>query len=357
MSALECPVSIGKSKNCAEAVRLKRLEYILQFASLAVLYYDYLLTLKDEINYIWLRKWRLSTMFYFFCRYALLANLLYLLAISEDLTGLDCHTGYKVCGALSVIGHIGIMAVWTLRTCAVYNNNKWLFGFFGALGATVAIMLIYRTPFMRCSGQKDLSKLLGANGAIFLFIELFSFLLATWKVWTLTREAKNKTDRPIIRLNKIIMSSGIYYIGGVSILSVAVLILNFKWKTGYLSRLLNGLKLPLSGFLTARFMLRLRAWDTSGVHVGPQTHPSTGMSSTVHTMQFHDRNSFFDEWKGDIGPARDAPSESDLSTKAESSNQRIHEILKPTTTHSSDPIELEEGKRWGSSHQGSDGKV
>lgn len=49
---------------------------------------------------------------------------------------------------------------------------------------------------------------LGANGAIFLFIELFSFLLATWKVWQLTSEAKNKTDRPITRLNKLIMSQG-----------------------------------------------------------------------------------------------------------------------------------------------------
>jgi Family of unknown function (DUF6533) len=81
------------------------LEYILQFASIgapessysrairlivaiAVLYYDYMLTLKDEITYIWMRKWKLSTLFYFCCRYALLANLLYLLAISEDLTGL-----------------------------------------------------------------------------------------------------------------------------------------------------------------------------------------------------------------------------------------------------------------------------
>ncbi|KAH6884660.1 hypothetical protein BKA70DRAFT_1339483 [Coprinopsis sp. MPI-PUGE-AT-0042] len=350
MSSLSCPVPIGKSKTCAEAVRLKRLEYILQFASIAVLYYDYMLTLKDEITYIWMRKWKLSTLFYFCCRYALLANLLYLLAISEDLTGLknSCHTGYKVCGALSVVGHIGVMAVWTLRTCAVYNNNKWLFAFFGILGSSVAIMLIYRTPFMRCSGQKDLSKLLGANGAIFLFIELFSFLLATWKVWQLTKDAKNKTDRPITRLNKLIM--------GVSILSVAVLILNFKWKTGYLSRLLNGLKLPLSGFLTARFMLRLRAWDKAGVHVSGKSHPTTGVSDTVHTMQFHERNSFFDEWKGDIGPARDAPSESDLSTKAESSSGRVHEILKPTGSHTSDPIEMDDGKSWGTRH-GSEGRV
>jgi Family of unknown function (DUF6533) len=135
------------------------MEYILQFASIgvpessysrairlivaiAVLYYDYMLTLKDEITFIWMRKWKLSTLFYFCCRYALLANLLFLLAISEDLTGLEvrqfppniptqsnvwfsasflpsssfiplsessCHTGYKVCGVLSVLGHIGVM--------------------------------------------------------------------------------------------------------------------------------------------------------------------------------------------------------------------------------------------------------
>jgi hypothetical protein len=110
----------------------------------------------------------------------------------------------------------------------------------------------------------------------------------------------------------------------------------------------------LSGFLTARFMLRLRAWDKAGVHVSGKSHPTTGVSDTVHTMQFHERNSFFDEWKGDIGPARDAPSESDLSTKAESSSGRVHEILKPSG--SSDQVEMDESKSWGTRH-GSEGRV
>lgn len=101
-------------------------------------------------------------------------------------------------------------------------------------------------------------------------------------------------------------------------------------------------------------MLRLRAWDKAGVHVSGKSQPTTGISDTVHTMQFHERNSFFDEWKGDIGPARDAPSESDLSTRADSSSGRVHAILKPAS--SSDPIEMEEGKSWGT-QPGSEGRV
>jgi Family of unknown function (DUF6533) len=49
-----------------------------------MLYYDYLLTLPDEIRYIWRAPWRLSTLFYIFCRYALVANLIYHLSIKTD---------------------------------------------------------------------------------------------------------------------------------------------------------------------------------------------------------------------------------------------------------------------------------
>ena len=54
----------------------------------AILYYDYILTLPDEIEYIWKNPRRLSTLFYFLCRYALAANLIYVLSIAENFTGL-----------------------------------------------------------------------------------------------------------------------------------------------------------------------------------------------------------------------------------------------------------------------------
>lgn len=53
--------------------------------SSALLFYDYALTFSLEVKYIWGSKARLSTILYIFCRYALVANVLYLLAIANRL--------------------------------------------------------------------------------------------------------------------------------------------------------------------------------------------------------------------------------------------------------------------------------
>jgi hypothetical protein len=46
----------------------------------ALLYYDYFLTFPAEVKHIWSRRFTISTILYICCRYALLANLLYLFA-------------------------------------------------------------------------------------------------------------------------------------------------------------------------------------------------------------------------------------------------------------------------------------
>lgn len=51
----------------------------------ALLYYDYVLTFQKEVRYIWREKFRFSTALYICCRYALVANVLYLLAIADKL--------------------------------------------------------------------------------------------------------------------------------------------------------------------------------------------------------------------------------------------------------------------------------
>ena len=57
----------------------------------ALLYYDYVLTFPMEVRYIWKAdKLKVSTGLYVLYRYALLANVLYLLAIAKKL-------GSKVC--------------------------------------------------------------------------------------------------------------------------------------------------------------------------------------------------------------------------------------------------------------------
>lgn len=54
---------------------------------IVLLYYDYALTFRSECKYIWRAESRTkpSTILYIFCRYALVANVLYLLAVSGKL--------------------------------------------------------------------------------------------------------------------------------------------------------------------------------------------------------------------------------------------------------------------------------
>ncbi|KAG6899985.1 hypothetical protein C0995_004560 [Termitomyces sp. Mi166 len=62
------------------------LKFCIQYASIALIYYDYVLTLRTEVTYMWRSKFRISTLLYILTRYALVANILYLLAISSKLS-------------------------------------------------------------------------------------------------------------------------------------------------------------------------------------------------------------------------------------------------------------------------------
>ncbi|KAF5379991.1 hypothetical protein D9615_006277 [Tricholomella constricta] len=52
----------------------------------ALLYFDYALTFGMEVEYIWLQKFRFSTVLYIWCRYGLVANVVYLLTIANKIT-------------------------------------------------------------------------------------------------------------------------------------------------------------------------------------------------------------------------------------------------------------------------------
>ena len=52
---------------------------------------------------------RLSTGLHVLCRYALVANVLYLLAIADKL-GASCNTWYKFIGAISVVARAAVLS-------------------------------------------------------------------------------------------------------------------------------------------------------------------------------------------------------------------------------------------------------
>ncbi|TFK21431.1 hypothetical protein FA15DRAFT_758706, partial [Coprinopsis marcescibilis] len=267
-----------------------RLRYNVQFISLAILYYDYIVTLPDEIEYIWKNPRRLSTVFYVFCRYALAANLIFLLSIAQDFTGLKCDVGYKVSGVLSILGHAGIIAVWGLRTCAICDKNKIIAAYLGSLGAAILVMLIVRAPLNKCVGQVDLPGFRFGISTTMLIFELSAFLLAAYHAWRTVKDDAKFWANPKSSINYLVFSQGLLYIGPVLLLSLTALSLNFEVPITY-SRTVNALKLPLLGFLTARFLIKLRMWERKKNHSDTQTH-SLPMFTSAYSQ-----DSSMPEWR------------------------------------------------------------
>ncbi|KAJ6483136.1 hypothetical protein C8R45DRAFT_830398, partial [Mycena sanguinolenta] len=124
----------------------------------ALLYYDYTLTFPREVQYIWKQKFRLSTALYIGCRYAMIANVLYLLAIANKLghtvgSSLLCDFWYKIVGALSVLGRLCVIVVFTLRSSAVYGRNMWIAAYMSVVGLACIALDITHVPGLRCSGS------------------------------------------------------------------------------------------------------------------------------------------------------------------------------------------------------------
>ncbi|KAJ7572071.1 hypothetical protein C8J56DRAFT_994135 [Mycena floridula] len=229
------------------------LQICIQYSSIALLYYDYILTFPREVKYIWTRKFQLSSLLYIFCRYALIANILYLLAITNKL-GDACDRWYKIIGVLSLLGRGSVIVTFIARTYAIYSGSRLVLVYLGVLGLTCLVLDITHVPGLRCSGP---SKLPIVDTLLSILMVSFEFsstwLLTLRSIQTLKMGGPWKTQR-----------SGFVFLlfeqenSFVSLFSVAAVVLNFS---GFLQRLVNALTLPISCLMTARFLLHLREWD------------------------------------------------------------------------------------------------
>ncbi|KAF8069933.1 hypothetical protein FPV67DRAFT_1667839 [Lyophyllum atratum] len=220
------------------------IQFCIQWSSLALLYYDYVLTFGMEVKYIWKQKFRISTVLYICCRYALVANVVYLLTISNKITGkydttfCRCRAGYLVSSALSVFGRAAVI-----------------------VGGLLAIMMV-------------VFEILSAGLTTMRTIQAMNVNGPWWK------QKKG--------LNYLIFEQGILYFCSVTVLTIASLALNITIPGGFLQRLLNAYTIPLSGLMTARFLLHIRKWEgkrdafrPSDVNGEDDEHGGTGTSTNL----------------------------------------------------------------------------
>ncbi|KAJ3996136.1 hypothetical protein F5050DRAFT_1572143, partial [Lentinula boryana] len=193
------------------------IKFRMQYSSLAVLYYDYVLTFADEIRYIWrLRSLtQISTLLYICCRYALPGNLLYLLANTGTLGGIDrCNTWYRIIAALSVMGRASIIK-----------------------GNLLSIM-----------------------------IPVYDFIAATITIARGIQAIRKMPPTAKLQdsLYYLMVEQGVIYFLAISAITITQSVISFYSniaKTAMQAFIgqINAFSVPVSGLLIARFLLRLRA--------------------------------------------------------------------------------------------------
>lgn len=239
----------------------KFIQFCIQFAALSVLYYDYILTFRDEFNLVWRAKFRLSTLLYICCRYALVANLLYTLNIAGKLNH-GCDQWYRTISALSLLGRTAVIISFTARAYAVYRGNKIILAIVGSLGLCTSILGVLHVPHVRCVGPPTdpiYNTLLGIMMVVF---ETVTTALTTWKCVTAMQGRFKRDGSNQKMLHYVVFQQGISYFCVVTLLTLASIVLNFEAPRGsFLQRLLNAFVLPFSCLFTARFILHLRAWE------------------------------------------------------------------------------------------------
>ncbi|KAJ2914352.1 hypothetical protein MD484_g6054, partial [Candolleomyces efflorescens] len=150
-------------------------------------------------------------------------------------------------------------------------------------------------------------------GSVMLAWEVLAFAFAAYHAWNTAWNDLKFLENPKKSLNYVVFSQ---------------VALSLNWKVNVLyARLMSALKLPLTGFLTARFILKLRMWEENSKNHNSRTtlpcYLSTNAPNTSTGFDFHHETinhevepatsnhsgievttniSAIDELGGDIGP-------------------------------------------------------
>lgn len=242
------------------------IQFSFQYSSLALIYYDYFLTFRREVTYVWKRPFHILTVLYFFCRYSLISNVIYALGLYEKFVGTSCDTAYIISASFGVLGRIGILAIIGTRTCAIYQYNRPVVILFALMGTFVAAAAVAHVPTVSCTGAivarnpkaRIPTDLLSSSTVVF---ELLSTLFV---VAGCIRNLKSTGGYTIQKkgLLGLMLREGVAYTAFVTTLTTTALILNYAAPLGsFFQRLLNAYTIPISGIVTARFLLHVREWQ------------------------------------------------------------------------------------------------
>jgi hypothetical protein len=198
----------------------------------------------------------------------LIANVVYALAVNGYFP-MSCDSAYKLSSALSVVGRAGITMVWGMRTYAVFSGSRAILIIFGPLGLAEVILAALHVPNVSCSGKSNDTLATDLVSTITVVFEVLLTACTTLRAIQAIKIGGSLKDQRD-GLMFLILEQGILYFVFVTGFTTAALILNYTEPNGsFPKRLLNSFTIPISGIMTARFVLHLREWERGRTNVVP----------------------------------------------------------------------------------------
>jgi len=130
------------------------------FATLTLVYYDYLLHFSEELDYIWKRCWSFGKATYIFLRYGGMLYITCYLVLS-----IPHHQSDKTCWILEIITNgflyntltLVLQGVMAVRVCALWNNQK------KVVAPLLVLLVIAEVTYLGA----NISNLLPSTGFVF----------------------------------------------------------------------------------------------------------------------------------------------------------------------------------------------
>ncbi|GAW01514.1 hypothetical protein LENED_003115 [Lentinula edodes] len=221
----------------------------------------------------------------------MLANLLYLLAhlnklglreapntmTITKLGAISCDTWYKIIASLAVLGRAAVIVTFTLRTYVVWAQSRIVLISLVMLGLATVLTDAMYVPRQTCENTRgDTATFDLVRSFLTISFETLSATLILIRSLQAFRRGSYFNQYKLIHF---LMQEGAVYFCIVSLFTIATFVLKlstevisldirYRKRTNhdekqskYLHDLLNAFTLPLSGLLTARFLLHLRAWN------------------------------------------------------------------------------------------------
>ncbi|TEB33537.1 hypothetical protein FA13DRAFT_1789954 [Coprinellus micaceus] len=264
-------------------------QFLVQYASITLIYYDFILTFEREVKYIWRRPRSWAMLLVVCCRYSLIANVVFALGLVNKLDGKGCvccrfscwtslpkylprcDYAYIVASSLSMLGRVGILTILGARTCAVFQHNRFVVAFFLLLGLSLILALKAHVPYVSCTGKgrkPPKRTVLSSPGDVLSIMTVVYELMSTlFLAYGCITSARTTSASGTFSWNRkglvyLIFREGLLYAGFVSLFTTSAMVLVYTTPPGsFAQRSLNALTLPISGMMSVRFLLHLRQWQ------------------------------------------------------------------------------------------------